>query len=90
MHIKSSFICFLGVIVLGVSANAAGAPAANTNLFHSPTAGFTVVKPAAWQFASMEEVAAHRAVAHLKDKELEEQIRKRVFGVKLEWRFGHR
>lgn len=58
---------------------AADSPTAtNTNRFHSPTAGFTVIKPAAWHFASMEQVAAHRAVARLKDKELEKQIRQRA------------
>src|SRR5688572_8321410 len=57
----------------------AGANAAeDTNRFHSPTAGFTIVKPAAWQFGSVEQVATNRAVARLKDKELEELIRQKA------------
>jgi hypothetical protein len=63
---------------IGLAAIAADAPAVNTNRFHSSTAGFAVIKPAAWQFASMEQVATNRAVARLKDKELEAQIRQRA------------
>lgn len=68
----------LTVLWIGFAATAAETPAANTNRFHSPTAGFAVVKPAAWQFASMEQVATNRAVARLKDKELEAQVRQRA------------
>lgn len=64
--------------VASVAAAAADAPDDDPNRFHSPTAGFTVIKPASWEFASMETVAAQRAVARLKDEELEEQIRQRA------------
>jgi hypothetical protein len=48
---------------------------ADSNHFYSPTAGFSITKPANWQFASLEQVAANRAVASLKDKGVETQIR---------------
>lgn len=63
---------------LGGAASAADTPPVDANRFHSPTAGFTALKPAGWRFASMEQVAANRAVARLKDKELEEQVRQRA------------
>lgn len=80
MHTPMHYLRFLACLVLvQVSLPAAAADSAvNTNRFHSPTAGFTVVKPAAWQFASMEQVATNRAIARLKDKELEEQIRQKA------------
>ena len=56
----------------------AAAPAGDAHRFHSPTAGFSITKPAGWRFASMEQVSANRAVARLKDKELEEQVRQRA------------
>lgn len=68
----------LMILQIGVATNAADSPAMNTNRIHSPTAGFTVVKPATWQFASLEQVATNRVVARLKDKELEQQIRQRA------------
>ena len=68
----------LTILQIGVATNAADSPTMNTNRFHSPTAGFTVVKPATWQFASLEQVATNRAVARLKDKELEQLIRQRA------------
>jgi hypothetical protein len=72
------FIGFVTILFLSVSAHAADLHTNNTNRFYSPAAGFSIIKPAAWQFASMEAVAANRAVARLKDKELEEQIRQRA------------
>jgi hypothetical protein len=78
MHSTRFFIGLATAFYLTVSAGAADAPASDTNRFHSPTAGFTITKPAGWQFATMEQVAASRAVARLKDKELEAQIRQRA------------
>lgn len=77
MQYLSLFIAFT-IFQIGIAAMAGSSPTSSTNRFHSPTAGFTIIKPDAWQFASMEQVAAHRAVARLKDKELEEQIRRRA------------
>jgi hypothetical protein len=54
------------------------ASAGDAHRFHSPTAGFSITKPVNWRFASMEQVSANRAVARLKDKELEEQVRQRA------------
>jgi hypothetical protein len=62
------------VALLTAAANAAE----DTNRFHSPTAGFTIVKPASWQFASVEQIATNRAVARLKDEELEELVRQKA------------
>lgn len=73
MHYLRSLIA-LTVLCISLAAVSADAPAMNTNRFHSPTAGFAVSKPADWQFASMEQVATNRAIARLKDKELEAQI----------------
>ena len=36
--------------------DAAETASTDTNRFHSPTAGFTIVKPAGWQFAGATEV----------------------------------
>ncbi len=60
------------------SAGTSATSSADSNRFHSPTAGFAVRKPASWRFASLEQVAANRAVARLKDKELEQQIRQKA------------
>jgi hypothetical protein len=68
----------LGGVLLFLSVWTQGADSGDTNVFHSPTAGFTIKKPANWKFGSMEEVTANRARAQLKDKELEEQIKKRA------------
>jgi hypothetical protein len=48
------------------------------NSFTSVTAGFSICKPEGWNFLTAEEVAANRAVARLKDEELEKQIRERA------------
>lgn len=77
MHYLRSLIA-LTVLCISLAAVSADAPAMNTNRFHSPTAGFAVSKPADWQFGSMEQVATNRAIARLKDKELEAQIRQRA------------
>src|SRR5688572_28592508 len=58
--------------------DAAETASTDTNRFHSQTAGFTIVKPAGWQFASVEQVATNRAVARLKDKELEQLVREKA------------
>ena len=73
--------CLATAAVLAVLLNkvdAAETAAADTNRFHSPTAGFTIVKPAGWQFASVEQIATNRAIARLKDKELEQLVRERA------------
>lgn len=64
--------CLLGCAVLGAETDT------STNRFHSPTAGFTIEKPTDWQFGSLSQVATNRAVARLKDKELEQQVRRRA------------
>ena len=58
--------------------NAADLASVDTNRFHSPTAGFTIIKPKDWQFASAQQIATNRATARLKDKELEELIKQRA------------
>jgi hypothetical protein len=65
-------LALAGVLTAGLNA------AEETNRFHSPTAGFTIVKPAGWQFGSVEQVATNRAVARLKDKELEQLVREKA------------
>ena len=71
-------LAFAAVLILSSFLNAADIPSSDTNRFHSPTAGFTIVKPKDWHFASAEETAKNRAIARLKDKEIEEQMRQRA------------
>ena len=71
-------LAFAAVLSLSSFVNAADIPSSDTNRFHSPTAGFTIVKPKDWHFASAEETAKNRAIARLKDKEIEEQMRHRA------------
>ena len=69
------------VLVVAIVAGAVMAAEGNTNdvnVFASQTAGFRVSKPAAWTFASMQQVSQYRASARLKDKELEEAVRQRA------------
>ncbi len=48
------------------------------NTFHSPTAGFTIVKPGNWHFLSAERIMENRGSVRLKDKELEKMVRERA------------
>jgi hypothetical protein len=66
------------LLQVGLGTVAADSPAENTNRFYSPTHGFTVLKPTTWQFASTEWVAASRSTVQLKDKEVEEHLRRRA------------
>ena len=49
-----------------------------TNTFTSPTAGFSITKPASWVWGTTEQIAKGREAIRLKDKELEQQIRERA------------
>ena len=73
---------FLMVAVVFMSSCASsgtgGAGGAGADSFHSPTTGFTIVKPGDWVFLSAETVAENRANIRLKDKELEEFVRERA------------
>jgi len=71
-------LAFAAILILSSFVNAADNPSSETNRFHSPTARFTIVKPEDWHFGSAEETAKNRAIARLKDKEMEEQIRQRA------------
>jgi hypothetical protein len=77
-YYRHFLISVFTAVYLAVSASGIDSPAVDANRFYSPTAGFSIIKPSAWSFASMEQVAANRAVAQLKDKELQEQIRQRA------------
>jgi hypothetical protein len=76
--LQCSLAAAAGLVVLMNRVDAAETASTDTNRFHSPTAGFTIVKPAGWQFASVEQVATNRAVVRLKDKELEQLVRERA------------
>jgi hypothetical protein len=53
-------------------------PAADENVLESATFGVRIRKPEGWRFATAAEVLANRAVARLKDKELEDEVRWRA------------
>jgi hypothetical protein len=55
-----------------------GPAQADTNLFRSVTAGFRIAKPASWHFLTAQQVADNRAVARLKDEEMDKLIRERA------------
>lgn len=75
---RTALLAGLMLAQVAFAAVAADAASPGNDRFHSPTAGFTVTKPASWHFATLEQVAAHRAAARLEDKELEEQMRQRA------------
>ena len=78
---EKKIIAALAILFLFASAAAYaqnGKQANPANTFTSPTAGFSITKPAIWVFGTMEQVATSRAAIRLKDKELEQQMRARA------------
>jgi hypothetical protein len=53
-------------------------PAADESVFESATSGVRIRKLEGWRFAAGVEVLANRAVARLKDKELEDEVQRRA------------
>jgi len=73
---KIIFNALLIVCLLTTTSHAADEKKVNsTNTFTSSTAGFSITKPPAWFFGTMEQVTASRASIRLKDEELGQQVR---------------
>jgi hypothetical protein len=69
--------CFVAMFFFGVASHAFAAPANDVNSFYSSSAGFTIIKPGDWYFATTGQAAENRGSVRLKDKELEEMVRQR-------------